>query len=484
MKHDATAPSRWPAWKLLVLGVAAIPLLLFLAHGVWNSIERRRLADRVAAIRAIGEPMDAADYTYPVVPDDQNAALLIQAAAAALVTDDARDKRESELTNDDPHAFDAPLAAAPAALWRETLAANARALEAIAPVDQRPNADFGVRITSPAMHVLLPDLKSIREVANLLRAQAFVAHHDGRPRDAIEAIVDLDSIGSVTHKNFGLVSTLVGTGVLQMQNDAIVQIAPDLEIDDQSRRRVKMLIARLLNDALPLEMFEQAVLDERFFGYDTMNQLFTGTWALRQAFGAGTPPAGSTAGRIGESIAYYVVRPTLYRGTWRMTDYATQELHLCRTVNDLNTYRTQSAPVQRLRSETQASPASMLRWMMVANLERPMMLRYRLTTDRHLAATALALRLYAIDHAGQLPPTLDVLVPAYLPDVPTDAIDGRPIRYDAARKLIWSVGDNGTDEGGDETPPKPSQTERWKTADNVVSLVRRPKPATHPSAID
>jgi hypothetical protein len=70
-----------------------------------------------------------------------------------------------------------------------------------------------------------------------------------------------------------------------------------------------------------------------------------------------------------------------------------------------------------------------------------------------LTQTTLALRAYWLEHDHQLPPTLDALVPEYLPEMPADPF-GRskiPIRYDAERRLLWSIGSDGIDDGGDDS---------------------------------
>lgn len=65
--------------------------------------------------------------------------------------------------------------------------------------------------------------------------------------------------------------------------------------------------------------------------------------------------------------------------------------------------------------------------------------------------TVIALRRYRLA-AGELPDTLDALVPKYLPAVPIDTFDGRPMRYtrtdDGA--IVYSVGRDGVDDGGGE----------------------------------
>ncbi|MBE3123777.1 MAG: hypothetical protein IMZ65_03150 [Planctomycetes bacterium] len=59
----------------------------------------------------------------------------------------------------------------------------------------------------------------------------------------------------------------------------------------------------------------------------------------------------------------------------------------------------------------------------------------------------LAIRAYRLDK-GSLPKTLDDLVPVYIDAVPADDFDGRPMRYDPDRKVVYSVGVDLKDSGG------------------------------------
>ena len=67
------------------------------------------------------------------------------------------------------------------------------------------------------------------------------------------------------------------------------------------------------------------------------------------------------------------------------------------------------------------------------------------------AVTACALERFFLAH-GSYPARLDDLVPAGLPAVPNDVIDGAPLRYETTptdgRYRLWEVGWNGRDEGG------------------------------------
>lgn len=67
--------------------------------------------------------------------------------------------------------------------------------------------------------------------------------------------------------------------------------------------------------------------------------------------------------------------------------------------------------------------------------------------------TMLALRRFELQH-GRLPATLDELVPTYLAAPPIDPFSDAPLRWDASRKILYSVGPNLTDDGGAIDPGK------------------------------
>ncbi len=65
-------------------------------------------------------------------------------------------------------------------------------------------------------------------------------------------------------------------------------------------------------------------------------------------------------------------------------------------------------------------------------------------------ATLLALKAYKIRN-GTLPDTLDQLVPEYLSMVPVDPFDGKPLRYSRDKRIIYAVGKDLIDSGGEVT---------------------------------
>jgi hypothetical protein len=74
----------------------------------------------------------------------------------------------------------------------------------------------------------------------------------------------------------------------------------------------------------------------------------------------------------------------------------------------------------------------------------------RAEVARNIVVTAIALKRCEL-RRHQLPASLDELVPEFLQAVPTDFMAGRPLRYRRNADgtfLLYSVGENGKDDGG------------------------------------
>lgn len=97
-------------------------------------------------------------------------------------------------------------------------------------------------------------------------------------------------------------------------------------------------------------------------------------------------------------------------------------------------------------------------------------------TDRSLTVTAIALRRYFLRHRNY-PASLDALVPEFLSAIPTDYMDGKPLKYfrvNDASFTLYSVGTDGRDDGGDLSRPQGLRSnDLWRRRDYVW-----PPPAT------
>jgi hypothetical protein len=105
----------------------------------------------------------------------------------------------------------------------------------------------------------------------------------------------------------------------------------------------------------------------------------------------------------------------------------------------------------------------------------------RAEADRAQCITAIALKRHLLRH-GRLPDNLNVLVPEFLAAVPIDYMDGKPIKYRLKPDgsfTLYSVGEDGKDDGGDVALPEGSKSrDLWRRRDYVW-----PAPAT-PEEVD
>jgi hypothetical protein len=80
-------------------------------------------------------------------------------------------------------------------------------------------------------------------------------------------------------------------------------------------------------------------------------------------------------------------------------------------------------------------------------IEDSVQAKYLANFDFDATAVWLAIKAYEMEK-GKLPDSLEELVPVYLPEVPKDPFDGKPIRYSKEKKIIYSVGPDLIDTGG------------------------------------
>jgi hypothetical protein len=75
----------------------------------------------------------------------------------------------------------------------------------------------------------------------------------------------------------------------------------------------------------------------------------------------------------------------------------------------------------------------------------------RMETERSVVLAAIGIKRYTLRH-GRAPESLSALVPEFLPAVPVDYMDGKPLRYRLnpdGSTVLYSVGEDTTDGGGD-----------------------------------
>ena len=84
-----------------------------------------------------------------------------------------------------------------------------------------------------------------------------------------------------------------------------------------------------------------------------------------------------------------------------------------------------------------------------------------------MTLAAIALKRSQMRH-GKLPSSLEALVPDFLAAVPFDYMSAKPVRYRTGSDgsyVIYSVGDDGKDDGGDPSPASGQPNGLWTGRD-------------------
>lgn len=99
---------------------------------------------------------------------------------------------------------------------------------------------------------------------------------------------------------------------------------------------------------------------------------------------------------------------------------------------------------------------------------------------KHIVIAAIALKRYQLRY-GNLPEKLSELTPELLPTVPLDPVDGKPLRYRRNAEgtfLLYSVGVDGKDDGGDPTSSANGASNSYYWINDHVHDWVWPQPAT------
>lgn len=114
------------------------------------------------------------------------------------------------------------------------------------------------------------------------------------------------------------------------------------------------------------------------------------------------------------------------------------------------------------------APGQILASILIPALPNALQKTDRLTVDLLLLRTACALERHRHAH-GSFPRSLDALVPAFLEAVPKDPFTGKPLGYTPTpdgRFTLYSVGSDGTDDGGTPSPGEGKKPGDWVWSTN------------------
>ncbi|HUC86427.1 MAG TPA: hypothetical protein VL970_14630 [Candidatus Acidoferrales bacterium] len=364
--------------------------------------------------------------------------------------------------------------------YRDYVEADRPAVALLHQVLERPRLDFQLDYTLGA-RLPLPHLASMKRAAMKLEAASLLNLHDGDTGAAATNILTMLALVQRDYRDDLIIGHLVRVAI------TAVAVAPTWELL-QTTNVSEAALASMQNGWQQLNFLkdaEKTISLERAWVSDVIQKYRASHEHFKElAGGALAMSASSSGGPSGwESLTdgpRYAVAEIMWRCSWSYS----QELELDKrdqiileTLRTMQTNHSQfyAGDYDAMAIRLLSLGGTNISGTLFHSLEIPdfqddfdwntsSMIRktLRIETARRLVVTAIALKRFQLKR-GKLPEKLGELAPEFLPSVPIDPFDGKPLKYhpnDHDTFLLYSVGEDGTDDGGDAGSPS-SGTAGW-----------------------
>jgi hypothetical protein len=335
------------------------------------------------------------------------------------------------------------------------------------------NAEFYARLDkalaresfqSPIIHSftdLMPGLAVYRDMGRLLRVKSEWHLRRGEKAAAVDAAVKVVLLGHlIGSENGSLIEYLVGITIKGMGLDQVLSVGLALD-SPESVRVLGKLLDSYRDDAAG---FERAIRAEYRFQEGALDQLGGGDLTLVQLMrmnecgpGESTKPGAWMPSRLRRGLIRLVLHPN--RTKQRLVDYDAELI-----AGASNSLQKAFGPLAGEFEEREKgfekggvvrlmhrNPAGLILMdLMLPSLAAVRERAIRVECQASGVRLVLALRAYEMEKKTW-PDKLEPLVPDYVPALPRDPYDGAPaFRYDPAKRLVYAVGPDFKDDGGEE----------------------------------
>ncbi len=438
---DKRGKCRFRLWYI----AAIVPCLLIAAFAVFRIFVRAKLNHRIEAIRSAGHPVTFAELNDRYrLPEGENAADYITTGFTYLKLPEKQQQEQLPLF--DLQAL--PLRTQPIDPEAQTfvvrvLADNQKALELLREGAAIRGCRYPIDFTE-GFSGFLPHLSSgLREAAFLFVWEAIIEAEQHHAEPAVQAILSAYGLAHSLQNEPAEVSQFLRLFFHRVTGKGLERVLTKTALNDAQLRRIDSVLAAAHDPntaALPFICRRCAVYEAFRSPRDPSLTQGTNRTAPSQSHIA----IGRALGTLDQSLLEYLDRVDQY--------VAILELSPSERLRAI-------AEIER-RHEANPLPYPELAWLL-DDLGRIVRNNLEDMAQLRAARAAIAIERHRLVN-NRLPERMADLIPAYLDTVPTDPFDGQPLRYKKRSPgyVVYSIGPDGTDNGGAERQPKPSgQTE-------------------------
>jgi hypothetical protein len=476
-------PNKMRRRRRIFIAVGIALGLAVLIPGIRHYQLRFAVESYVAELKAKGEPMELAQVIPPPVPPEQNSAPIFLKAASLL------DTNWNVLGSNPPPAMRMVASGKAMIGWAQldistqdgknsweqievALAEDSEAPKLLSQISDHPILDFNLDYKDGVEIIKILHLAPLKRSAQLLSAATVDDLHRGEVASAVKDVSRmLALVNGVSHDRV-IISELVRIAIVAMAVPVTWEILQSTNVTDEQ-------LATLQRDWMSLEFIrgdENALVMERVISEITLTKWRDSNSELQNYFDHMEMFEDSEQKETVSDKLNIKTKVFMWRYWWSYPD----ELRLLtgdqalleatRSVETNYSFLTarlqQENKLQKLFITTNeevvwfGNPKEMdMHLMLSASLHGlsavfPRVMRVE--AAKQTAITAIALKRYQLKH-GNYPAGLNSLVPEFVSAVPLDPVDGQPLRYrpnSDGTFLLYSVGENGMDDGGDASLEK------------------------------
>ena len=423
-----------------VLAVLALPLVAARFMGGSDGAASAALEKEYERIRSEGEPLTGEELNawYATPPDGQNAAVPFGRAFAVYVEPMDRVLAGLPLTGDadwPPRGERFP--ATTVGVIQTHCENNAATLEFLYEGAEMSGCRYPTDLRKLAA-AELPHLSRVRRCTQLLCEQAVLLAATEDCAGSVHALSAAVAMAESMQEEPLLISQLVRVASLGYVFETLSRVLSTATLADDELSHLSAAIATV-------ELgrgFHRAYMGERVLNVSADSRIGPGLEAL-----LAEPPADGW-----EQSSTSLIQDAIANGTFdRGLLFAVNTLRGMIAAADKPPAEAAALFRDLEQDLTEAPDENMVEAMCTPLLFRGHQARLRGAALCRLALTAVAVVQHQRAH-GDVPTSLEDLVPEFLPSVPLDPYDGQPIRYRTTSEefVVYSVSKNQRDDGGRE----------------------------------
>jgi hypothetical protein len=471
-------------WKMVIAAGAFVTLmvagLLLNSHyQPSNAVEAY-----MKSLRERGEKLDLDEVLPPPVPEESNCLAVVQDAFRLFVPGDIKNPAAMKMVapgkalvgwqQPEVRGYDFTNSWAD---FSSYVTANRPGIELLHQVLERPRLDFNLDYSRGAS-LPLPHLVGLKHAAQILESATVADLHNGDPGLAVTNILISLALVQRNAAEGLLISHLVRIAIASIAVTPTWELLQATNVTDAQLAGVQAGWTQMdfLGDAT------NAFAVERAWGVNEIQKLRAMSHEdLAAEFGISGSGSSSSGGSGWEAITEKpraAIGEFMWRSSWSYADELRtlkSESIMLEALRQMQTNRIQNYKVNLDDMQSRLSALGITNtgeaffkaldipnfgeafgnWDLSSSVRKTV----RLETVRRVVVVAIALKRFQIRH-GKLPVTLKDLVPEFLLAVPLDPNDGQALRYRANADgtfLLYSVGADGNDDGGDPTIPAASE---------------------------